>query len=298
LLAAVLSAAPPQRTWTDRTGQHSVEASLQRVTDGHVVLERVDGRVVEVPVTRLSDGDIAFLGSFLEARSWPKQRGTNPASDTKGKLPAQDAADRDAGRDGSAVQLPTFSYNTVNTTVSVPDGGTALLGGIKRFSEGRVERGVPGLSKLPGANRLFGSRGIGSSRSSSMMTVTPRIIILEEEEYRQTGVVSDALLARRPDLAADGQAGLARGRAPGNTAREPRPELTDEELRRRTQWAQQKRYDEAIIYFARAQDALTRGKGSVAKVYYEMAARRTSGDFQRHLLAQIAALSTGPSSRR
>ena len=35
--------------------------------------------------------------------------------------------------DGVTVQLPTFSFVTVTTTVSVPDGGTVLLGGIKRL---------------------------------------------------------------------------------------------------------------------------------------------------------------------
>ena len=44
---------------------------------------------------------------------------------------------------GVTVQLPTFSFTTVTTTVSVPDGGTVLLGGIKRLSEGRNEFGVP-----------------------------------------------------------------------------------------------------------------------------------------------------------
>ena len=49
---------------------------------------------------------------------------------------------------GTTVQLPTFSYVTVTTTVSVPDGGTVLLGGIKRLSEGRNEFGVPMLDKI------------------------------------------------------------------------------------------------------------------------------------------------------
>ena len=39
----------------------------------------------------------------------------------------------------STVQLPTFSFVTVTTTVSVPDGGTVLLGGIKRL-ERRAQR--------------------------------------------------------------------------------------------------------------------------------------------------------------
>jgi general secretion pathway protein D len=83
---------------------------------------------------------------------------------------------------GTTVQLPTFAFTTVNTTVSVPDGGTILLGGIKRLSEGRNERGVPMLSKLPYVNRLFKNVGIGRETQSLMMMVTPRIIIQEEQE--------------------------------------------------------------------------------------------------------------------
>ena len=87
-------------------------------------------------------------------------------------------------RRGTTVQLPTFAFTTVSTTVSVPDGGTILLGGIKRLSEGRTEQGVPMLSKLPYINRLFKNVGIGRDTSSLMMMVTPRIIIQEEEEEK------------------------------------------------------------------------------------------------------------------
>ena len=83
---------------------------------------------------------------------------------------------------GTTVQLPTFSFITVTTTVSVPDGGTVLLGGIKRLSEGRNEFGVPMLNKIPYINRLFKNVGIGRETQSLMMMVTPRIIIQEEEE--------------------------------------------------------------------------------------------------------------------
>ena len=90
---------------------------------------------------------------------------------------------------GTTVQLPTFSFVTVTTTVSVPDGGTVLLGGIKRLSEGRTEYGVPILNKIPYINRLFKNTGIGRETQSLMMMVTPRIIIQEEEEDR-LGVTS------------------------------------------------------------------------------------------------------------
>ncbi len=87
-------------------------------------------------------------------------------------------------REGTTVQLPTLAFTSVSTTVSVPDGGTILLGGIKRLSEGRNEQGVPMLSKLPYINRLFRNVGIGRDTQSLMLMVTPRIIIHEEQEQK------------------------------------------------------------------------------------------------------------------
>jgi general secretion pathway protein D len=85
---------------------------------------------------------------------------------------------------GVTVQLPSFSFVSVTTTVSVPDGGTVLLGGIKRLSENRSEFGVPILNKIPYLNRLFKNVGVGRETQSLMMMVTPRIIIQEEEEEK------------------------------------------------------------------------------------------------------------------
>ena len=100
------------------------------------------------------------------------------------RLDRQQRTTRRRSSEGTTVQLPTFAIVSVSTTVSVPDGGTVLLGGIKRLSEGRNEFGVPILSKLPYINRLFKNVGIGRETQSLMMMVTPRIIIQEEEEER------------------------------------------------------------------------------------------------------------------
>ena len=95
-----------------------------------------------------------------------------------------DEETEEISRSGTTVQLPTFQVITVSTTVSVPDGGTVLLGGIKRLVEGRNEFGVPLLSKVPYIDRLFRNVGIGRETDSLMMMVTPHIIIQEEEEDR------------------------------------------------------------------------------------------------------------------
>src|SRR5262245_53806368 len=75
----------------------------------------------------------------------------------------------------------------VGTTVLVPDGGTATLGGYSRFSESRAEYGVPGLAQTPYLGRGFGNAASGSSVLIRRATASVRIIDLREEEYRQTG---------------------------------------------------------------------------------------------------------------
>jgi hypothetical protein len=80
------------------------------------------------------------------------------------------------------VQQPVVEIVSVNTTVSVPDGGTVLLGGVKRLREGRNMAGVPILNKIPYVSRLFKNTGVGRETESLMLMVTPRIIIQEEEE--------------------------------------------------------------------------------------------------------------------
>ena len=92
--------------------------------------------------------------------------------------------------EGITVQLPVLSVTSINTVVSVPDGGTVLLGGIKRVSEGRTEQGVPFLSNVPYVNRLFKNVGIGQETSNLMMMVTPRIIIQQEIEEDLVGTIS------------------------------------------------------------------------------------------------------------
>jgi len=92
----------------------------------------------------------------------------------------------------TTVQLPNTSTTTITTTVTVPDGGTVLLGGVKLLNEQRSEYGVPFLSKIPMIDRLFRNVGIARTSSSLMLMVTPRIVILEEEEEK-LGIPSVAL---------------------------------------------------------------------------------------------------------
>ncbi|MFN8731324.1 MAG: hypothetical protein ACK5Z4_15875, partial [Planctomyces sp.] len=70
----------------------------------------------------------------------------------------------------------------VQTTVTVPDEGTVLLGGQRLVTEREVEVGVPLLSKLPIINRFFTNRIESKEESTLLILVKPTVIIQSEEE--------------------------------------------------------------------------------------------------------------------
>lgn len=70
------------------------------------------------------------------------------------------------------------------TEVNVPDGGSIMLGGIKRLQSASE------FSQLsPDVTRLYKNDAVGRDTNSLMMTVTPRIIIPEEEEKQLIGEI-------------------------------------------------------------------------------------------------------------
>jgi general secretion pathway protein D len=145
-----------------------------------------DRRFVRLTVLPLFSSIEENTKTFQFTGSTTTTKNTSESESTGGSTgdSSENKDDQTTTNDGVTVQLPNFSFVSVVTTVSVPDGGTVLLGGIKRLSEGRNEFGVPILSKLPYINRLFKNVGIGRETQSLMMMVTPRIIIQEEEEER------------------------------------------------------------------------------------------------------------------
>ena len=87
---------------------------------------------------------------------------------------------------GITIQLPNVTQQRLETTVSVPDGGTLLLGGQKLAFQMEREQGVPLLSKIPIINRLFTNRGMQHDESTLLILIKPKIIIhreIEEETF-------------------------------------------------------------------------------------------------------------------
>ena len=80
------------------------------------------------------------------------------------------------------IQIPEIATTQLNTTVTVPDGGTLLIGGQKLANEVEVESGVPILSKIPILKRAYSSRAMAKDEQTLLILVKPHILVQSEQE--------------------------------------------------------------------------------------------------------------------
>jgi len=78
--------------------------------------------------------------------------------------------------------LPNITMQDIQTTVSIPGGGTLLIGGQRLSGEIEREMGVPVISKLPIINRAFTNKGKLRDEQTLLILVKPKIIIQDEVE--------------------------------------------------------------------------------------------------------------------
>jgi len=200
----------------------------------------------------------------------------------------------------TTVQLPTYQSFAAGTTVSVPDRGSVYLGGVKRAQSGMNEFGSP-LSP-------FRNRAIGSQRSASGMSVSVYIHdfeALEEELLSRSGASDQKLttvrspdgttraVVRSPDRATAATAGLKQRR--GDPRAAPLPSV--EEIRRQRLADQEARQAEAEDFFERGQAAEESGKRNVARMYYQMAAKRAAGTLKDQVVAKLDSLRREPTPK-
>lgn len=177
----------------------------------------------------------------------------------------------DNGVFAQAVQLPTFNYFTTNTSVLVPDGGSVYMGGVNRATSGRVERGLPGLGGRP-------FRNVATSRSTSGGGVWVSAQIHDFEAM---------------DRALLGQSGTG---VPYGMLREPavksEPNFNDSIVAIRSQATSEEsaKQQEAAAYLERGRQKAAEGNPGLAKVYFQMALRRATGELKQEALTAIQSI--------
>jgi hypothetical protein len=174
-----------------------------------------------------------------------------------------------SAQQGVTLQLPTFSFFSVATTVVVPDRGGAYLGGVGRASSGRSRFGV-------------GQSAFGFERHAAGLHATAHLHDLQG--------MDEALLrgGARPATISPLAQRLAQSQSDKNDAL-----ASLQEIERRRLAAAQAEQAEAADFFARGRDAQAAGKTSLAKTYYGIALRRASGELRQQIAAQIQQFAAG-----
>jgi len=188
------------------------------------------------------------------------------------------------------VQLPTFRFFGTSTTVSVPDHGTAVLGGNTTAYSGSNSRGVPLLGPTTGP--LFNNRGIASGGSTSQISVTAQIHDMDAMDRALLGGMSADEFRRQVrsnTVAGSPSPHLTLGPATPaarNTAVTSAPYDANQEIA-----AQLKRRQQAEEQLAMGQAMAARGKISLAQSYYRMALNNANGELREKVLQAQSELS-------
>jgi type II secretory pathway component GspD/PulD (secretin) len=82
----------------------------------------------------------------------------------------------------SRYTYPGRRTTRVESVVSVPDGGTLLIGGLKQNGEIEIEAGPPVLSKMPVFKRFFSNKATTRDNFTLMVLVKPKIMVREEAD--------------------------------------------------------------------------------------------------------------------
>lgn len=81
-----------------------------------------------------------------------------------------------------SIQLPVVTLQRVRTIVTMPDGGTMMLGGMKLVERMYLRSGVPLLKDLPGLSFLFSRQGTSTLNRKILILIRARIILMSEHE--------------------------------------------------------------------------------------------------------------------
>ncbi|MGE0607881.1 MAG: hypothetical protein AB7O62_12375 [Pirellulales bacterium] len=180
----------------------------------------------------------------------------------------------------ASVQLPTLQVFTVDTTVSVPDRGGMWLGGIGRRREGRNEFGP----------RPFASRpGLGVETGASGVFVSATIIDFDELDRQVLARARQESLPLAASLAEQEQHRLQQAFVRAADDRPAGP-ASVAEIRQRQANQQDATRREGEDLLERALVAEEEGKSGTAKIYYQMAARRLTGEVRKEALRRLAEL--------
>ncbi|WP_193747499.1 secretin N-terminal domain-containing protein [Cellvibrio sp. OA-2007] len=94
--------------------------------------------------------------------------------------------------ESSGIDSPSIFNRKIQTTVTLQDGGSILIGGLISSSKSLGDVGVPWLGKMPILGRLFRADSNSSARTELMVMIIPYVINSPEEGQAVTKSIQQA----------------------------------------------------------------------------------------------------------
>ena len=76
----------------------------------------------------------------------------------------------------SNIDAPTIQNRQIDSVVAINSGETIVLGGLMQTQKSTGGSGIPGLRRIPGIGKLFGSTTKENSRTELLVLITPRVV--------------------------------------------------------------------------------------------------------------------------
>jgi hypothetical protein len=175
------------------------------------------------------------------------------------------------------VQLPAFEFFGASTTVVVPDRGGLTAASVAR---GRAASGRRGMPVGPRANDLF------ASRQATGLGVTATVHDLAELDRQILARAPRATIGAKPAA----QRGVLALQKENSSATRPAASLASIRAERAAGNRGGGKDADAQKYLEQAETARAEGAPALARMYYQMAARRTSGELSGQIAARLASL--------
>ncbi|MBU2438053.1 MAG: type IV pilus secretin PilQ, partial [Acidobacteria bacterium] len=154
----------------ETTGEGKIQSEPWVVTQDNKLAEIIQGRQIPLQTTANFTVTTRYQNAALELRATPQV--SNDGNITM----ILDIQNNSADFANLVNGIPPLITQSANITVTVPDGGTTVIGGIYRTEDSITKDRVPFFHQIPILGNLFKSTARTRQNRELLIFITPRII--------------------------------------------------------------------------------------------------------------------------
>lgn len=158
----------------EQKGQAKVIATPRVTTLNNRKAEIKSG--TKIPITTVQPGSGGgFAVATVEYVDVPLKLEVTPQITDVGNVILNVTAENSSTATLVSGGTPAINTQSMKTEVTVPDGGTTVVGGVLSDNERESVDRTPGLSRVPLLGNLFKRKGVGRDTTEILFFITPRI---------------------------------------------------------------------------------------------------------------------------